>query len=382
MYRNMRVSVCLPCRNEGTHLKEIIERIPTLVDEVVVVSNASTDNTMAVAKKLKAVAVEDNRVVNGIGYGFAHMTGIAKATGDIVVGMDGDGTYPIEDLPSIIDDLLDSKLDFISCNRYPVRGGTRIPFKLRLGVFALNTEVRVLYGLKIKDILSGMWVFRKKIAPKLNLTMGDWNLSPQIKLNAATHPSITFAEHSISQRQRLGETHQHYFKTGFSHMFWIAGNRFAVKSLAHKLFVATSDHAFVQFVRYGLVAVAAFAVDFGLLYVFASKLHMHYLVATTLSFTISMFVNFLLCLKWVFTSRTGRTLWKEATLFFAIGFVGLGLTDLLVWGFTSLVGLHYLVSKLFTVMIVFFWSFGARRFVLQKRRSNKQSPAVSLEDSI
>jgi putative flippase GtrA len=350
-----------------------------LVDEVIVVSNNSTDDTVKIAKKLRLVAVEDNRVLNGIGYGFAHMTGIARATGDIVVGVDGDGTYPLEELPAIIDNLLDNKLDFISCNRYPTRDGTRIPFKLRLGVAALNTEVRMLYGLKIKDILSGMWVFRKKVAPKLGLTMGDWNLSPQIKLNAATHPSIKFAEHSIIQRQRLGETHQNYFKTGFSHMFWIARNRFAVKSVLSKLFVKSSDHAFVQFLRYGLVACAAFVIDFGLLFVFASELHMHYLAATTLSFTISMFVNFLLCLKWVFTSRTGRSLWKEATLFFAIGFVGLGLTDLLVWGFTSMLGLHYLVSKLFTVMIVFFWSFGARRFVLQRRP--KRNPVIGVEDS-
>jgi putative flippase GtrA len=95
-----------------------------------------------------------------------------------------------------------------------------------------------------------------------------------------------------------------------------------------------------------------------------------------------MLVNFLLCLKWVFTSRTGRTLWKEAVLFFAIGLVGFGLTDLIIWGFTSLLGLHYLVSKLFTVMIVFFWSFGARRFVLQNKRNNKPSPVIGVEDSV
>ncbi|HVI69161.1 MAG TPA: bifunctional glycosyltransferase family 2/GtrA family protein [Magnetospirillaceae bacterium] len=359
MYRNMRVSVCLPCRNEGNHLKEVVERIPALVDEVIVVSNNSTDNTAQVAKKLGLIVIEDNRVIDGIGYGFAHMTGIARATGDVVVGLDGDGTYPVEELPAIIDNLIDNTVDFIACNRYPMRDGTHIPFKLRLGVAALNAEVRMLYGLKINDILSGMWVFRKKIAPKLNLTMGDWNLSPQIKLSAAIHPSIKFAEHSIMQRQRFGETHQNYFKTGFSHMFWIARNRFTIKPALAKLFV--------QFLRYGLVAFAALLIDFGLLYLFASELHMHYLVAASLAYTISMLVNFLLCLKWVFTSRTERTRWKEAAMFFTIGFIGLGLTDVIIWGFTSLFGLHYLMSKLLTVGIVFFWSFGARRFIFQNK---------------
>lgn len=225
MYRNKKITVCFPCRNEGNHLKEVVKRIPEFVDEVIVVSNASKDNTVKVAQKLGVRVFEDNRTIGGIGYGFAHMTGIKHATGDIIVGADGDATYPIEDLATLIDHLLDEKLDFISCNRYPLQPGTKIPFKLRLGVGTLNMEVRLLYGLKINDILSGMWLFRRPVRSKLNLTMGEWNLSPQIKLNAALHPNIKFAEHSIAQHQRMGESHQAHVKTGFSHLFWIFKNR-------------------------------------------------------------------------------------------------------------------------------------------------------------
>lgn len=225
MYRNNKITVCLPCRNEANHLDEVIKRIPDFVDEVIVISNNSKDDTVKVAKDLGLVALEDNRTINGIGYGFAHMTGIEHATGDIIVGADGDATYPIEDLSKVIDHLLDDGLDFISCNRYPLQAGTKIPFKLRLGVGTLNTEVRLLYGVKINDILSGMWVFNRKAKDNLNLTMGEWNLSPQIKLNAALSKEIKFAEHSIAQHQRMGESHQAHFKTGFSHLFWILKNR-------------------------------------------------------------------------------------------------------------------------------------------------------------
>jgi glycosyltransferase involved in cell wall biosynthesis len=227
MYRNKRITLCLPCRNEAGHLKEVVKRIPKFVDEVIVISNKSKDNTVEVAKKLKLKALEDNRTIGGIGYGFAHMTGIENATGDIIVGADGDATYPIEDLAKVIDYLLDEKLDFVSCNRYPLQPGTKIPFKLRLGVNTLNTEVRLLHGIKINDILSGMWVFRKEVKNKLNLTMGDWNLSPQIKINAAKHPKIRFSEFSIAQHQRLGESHQAHYKTGFSHLWWIFRNRWS-----------------------------------------------------------------------------------------------------------------------------------------------------------
>lgn len=230
MYKNKRITLCLPCRNESGHLKEVLDRVPKIVDEIIVISNNSKDDTVKVARKLGVKAVEDNRTIGGIGYGFAHMTGIKMATGDIIVGADGDATYPIEDLAKVIDHLLDEELDFISCNRYPLQDGTKIPFKLRFGVWMLNTEVRLLYGKKINDILTGMWVFKKDIREKLQLSMGEWNLSPQIKINAATHPEIAFGEFSIAQHQRLGESHQNYFKTGFQHAVWILKNRFTSKS--------------------------------------------------------------------------------------------------------------------------------------------------------
>jgi glycosyltransferase involved in cell wall biosynthesis len=225
MYRNKKITVCLPCRNEAGHLHEVVKRIPKFVDEIIVISNASKDDTVKVARSLGVKALEDNRTIGGIGYGFAHMTGIANATGDIIVGADGDATYPIEDLAKVIDRLLDDELDFISCNRYPLQEGTKIPFKLRLGVGTLNKEVQILYGHKIKDILSGMWVFRSSVKDKLGLTMGEWNLSPQIKINAALHPEIAFSEYSIAQHQRLGESHQAHYKTGFQHLWWIFKNR-------------------------------------------------------------------------------------------------------------------------------------------------------------
>lgn len=231
MVNKHTLSLCLPCRNEGDHLKEVIDRIPKVVDEIIIVSNKSTDDTVAIAKKLaikdkRLTVIQDDRTIDGIGYGFAHMSAISKAKGDIIIGADGDATYPVEDIKKIVDHFLTEDLKFMSCNRYPLKDGTKIPFKLRLGVGILNWEIRLLYGIPIKDALSGMWVFKKAIRKELNLTMGEWNLSPQIKINAARNKQIGFSEYSIAQHQRLGETKQDYFKTGFRHAVWIFRNRF------------------------------------------------------------------------------------------------------------------------------------------------------------
>lgn len=132
-----------------------------------------------------------------------------------------------------------------------------------------------------------------------------------------------------------------------------------------KLFVEPTSHGFVQFFRYGIVAIIAFGVDFGLLYVFTSIFFLFYLLSTTLSFAISAAVNYLLSTAWVFVQRTKRERSTELVLFIGICVMALLLNDILMWAFTSMLGIFYLASKLITVVIVLFWSFGARRLVFQ-----------------
>jgi len=227
VYLGKKITVYFPCRNEGNHLSEVLKHIPDFVDEIIVVSNRSTDNTVEVAKKLGVKVYIDDRVdENGIGYGFAHMTGIEKGTGDILIPADGDCTYPIDKIQNILDHFITNKFDFLSCNRYPVKQDTKIPFKLQLGVQILNLQIRFLFNKSIKDSLSGMWLMSSNIKQELKLTQGGWNLSPEIKINAATNSKIKFGEYHITQNVREGSSHQQYFKTGFNHLIYIFKRRF------------------------------------------------------------------------------------------------------------------------------------------------------------
>lgn len=134
-------------------------------------------------------------------------------------------------------------------------------------------------------------------------------------------------------------------------------------SMLRWLVSTKSDHIGIQFVRYGFVAIAAFVVDFGLLFVFTRYMHIFYLLSATLSFSISLVLNYALSILWVFSKSTYRR-HVEILLFIVIGIVGLGLNILIIWACTRFLGLFYLLSKLIAVAIVFFWSFVARRFLL------------------
>lgn len=136
-----------------------------------------------------------------------------------------------------------------------------------------------------------------------------------------------------------------------------------------KLFIHQSDHIAIQFIRYGIVAVIAFIIDFGLLYVFTTYCHIFYLLSSILSFLISLVVNYFLSVAWVFSNSVYRRS-VEVAAFVFIGVVGLGLNTLIIWFCTSRLGIYYLVSKLIAVAIVFFWSFAARRYFLFSKKAD------------
>jgi len=131
-----------------------------------------------------------------------------------------------------------------------------------------------------------------------------------------------------------------------------------------KLFLEKSNHTIVQLVRYGFVAFVAFVIDFGLLYVFTTYFHMYYLLSATLSFLLSLYVNYIMSVGWVFR-QAGHKKAVQIVSFLGIGLVGLVLNLIIIWLLTSQFGLYYLLSKLVAIVIVFFWSFFGRKYLFR-----------------
>jgi putative flippase GtrA len=129
----------------------------------------------------------------------------------------------------------------------------------------------------------------------------------------------------------------------------------------------------VQFFRYLLVAVAAFAVDFGTYTILVKAVNVHPVIAATAGFMLGIIVNYLLSIRWVFDKRSHSTKY-ELTVFTVIGLVGLGLTDLIVWLIAVEAGKDELVAKIVATAIVFFWNFGARKIILFNKEKSWQKP--------
>jgi putative flippase GtrA len=131
-----------------------------------------------------------------------------------------------------------------------------------------------------------------------------------------------------------------------------------------QLVVEPTESTAVQFIRYVFVGGFAFLLDFGTLYLLTSRAGVHYLLSAALAFLVGLAANYLLSRAWVFPRRLLRNASIEFAVFAVIGLVGLGLNELGIWLLSSIVGMHYLVSKMCTTAVVFFWNFTARKLSL------------------
>jgi len=136
------------------------------------------------------------------------------------------------------------------------------------------------------------------------------------------------------------------------------------------LFIAKTNSTLLQLFRYTFVGGFAFMVDFGTLFILTEYLHIYYLVSAAIAFLLGLTINYILSVRWVFNSRTMENRWLEFMVFAIIGLVGLGLNELFIWLLTEVFLIYYLLSKIITTAIVYFWNFFARKFMLFNKQNS------------
>ena len=224
MHRNLKISVVIPCYNEEDGVREVIGRMPPgLVDEIVVVDNNCTDGTAAVATSLGARVVAEKTP----GYGAAYKAGFAAATGDVIVTMDGDGTYPPEEIARLVDQLVDRGWDFLSASRFPLVDKKAMNVTNMLGNWVLTIGAALLFFVPIRDSQSGMWVFRRSLLSRLRLKSDGMPLSQEIKLEAILR-GAKFGEGHIPYGARIGEVKLQKWRDGWLNLSHLVRKRFGL----------------------------------------------------------------------------------------------------------------------------------------------------------
>jgi hypothetical protein len=199
--------------------------------EMIVVDGASTDGTA------EAAAAEGARVVveRRKGYGRAYKTGFAEANGAVIATLDGDATYPAEEVPRLVKYLFDRDLDFLTCNRLAHLDRKAMTTEHRFGNWALNQFLHIAYhhylaaapGGTIRDSQSGMWIFRRSVLDSVELTQDGMPFSEELKIEVLLR-GCKFEEVPIRYAERWGAPKLSTWQDGRANLMFLLRKRFAI----------------------------------------------------------------------------------------------------------------------------------------------------------
>ncbi|MDR2715783.1 MAG: GtrA family protein [Coriobacteriaceae bacterium] len=119
-----------------------------------------------------------------------------------------------------------------------------------------------------------------------------------------------------------------------------------------------------QIMKFSVVGVIAFLIDYGLMILLTEVFHVDYLVSATVSFTVAVVFNYLASMRYVFKHKEGLSRRREFIIFVVLSVIGLGLNDLFMWIGVSLFGIDYRITKIAATFIVTIWNFTTRKIFL------------------
>ena len=204
MHHNPKISVIIPALNEEESIGQVLNDIPgEIVEEVIVVDNGSSDDTVTVSKGLGANVIQEPLK----GYGAACLKGISilKQDTDIVVFLDADySDYP-QDLHTVVKPIINDNADMVIGSRMSGERekGALLPqaiFGNKLATFL----IRLFWGFKYTD-LGPLRAIKYRDLLALNMTDKNfgWTVEMQIK---ALKKRLRIVEVPVRYRKRIGKS--------------------------------------------------------------------------------------------------------------------------------------------------------------------------------
>lgn len=120
-----------------------------------------------------------------------------------------------------------------------------------------------------------------------------------------------------------------------------------------------------QILKFGLVGGTAFVIDYVLLYFCTEFLHIHYLISSIISFTVSVIFNYILSIKWIFDVKKKQDV-KDFVIFIILSVIGLGINSLIMYVMGEKFGVYYMLSKIVSTAVVMVYNFITRKIFVEK----------------
>ena len=198
------IKVIIPAYNEQDSIGHVIKDIPDIVDEIIVVSNNSTDHTEHVARAAGATTLFEAKK----GYGYACLKGmeyVASITPkpDIIVFLDGDySDYP-EQLTALVAPIINNNIDFVIGSRVKrLREGGSMTIPQIFGNWLATFLMRLMFRSKFTDLGPFRAIkYDKLLALHMEDKTYGWTIEMQLK---ALKQNFTYTEVPMKYRNRIG----------------------------------------------------------------------------------------------------------------------------------------------------------------------------------
>jgi glycosyltransferase involved in cell wall biosynthesis len=215
----VRVSVVIPCLNEATTIERCVGRaLDALVHhgiagEVLVVDNASDDDSAERARRAGARVVHEPRR----GYGSAYLAGFAAAGGEYIVMADADLTYDFGEIPRFVEEL-EAGGDLVIGDRMDNIHPGAMPWLHRyVGNPVLSGVLNVFFRTGVRDVHCGMRAVRRDALPRLDLRTTGMEFASEMVIRG-TKAGLEIRQLPIEYHPRGGESKLSSFRDGWRHL--------------------------------------------------------------------------------------------------------------------------------------------------------------------
>ena len=226
------ISILIPVFNEARALEEILHRVRAadiggLTKEIILVDDASTDDTRSIIKKLSGA--QDLKIFShswNRGKGAAIRTAIEHATGDVLLIQDADLEYDPSDYPLLLKPILDGRADVVYGSRFT--GGTHrvLLFWHYMANRLLTLLSNMLCNLNLSDMETGYKAFRRRCIDGIELSSNRFGIEVELTFKLARRryrfyeTGINYSGRDYSEGKKIG------WKDGVAALWFIFRYRF------------------------------------------------------------------------------------------------------------------------------------------------------------
>jgi len=187
------ITAVIPALNEEATIEKVVKETKRYANKVIVVSDGSTDRTKEKAKAASAIVLVNSA---NMGKGFSSRVGVKKAlefNPEIIVLIDADLQHDPKDIPEMVRELKEKKLDIVLGARIQKKG---MPKTKTIGNTLIDFLIRIFYGINLKDSQCGFKAIKKDALKKIMWYSNDYGMETEIAARIAKN-KLKFKEVSI-----------------------------------------------------------------------------------------------------------------------------------------------------------------------------------------